>query len=345
MPIKSLIRYRIPFNGEAQIFVSIGDDVKYGQVLFEARRKEILESHFLPKLLSIKPSDSSEYVGRLSGEYVDPGDLLGEKLSAGGMIERKIVAGDSGVVSLERINQGYIDILGETVNFSYESPIEGKIVGITLGSYIEIEAESSTVKLFGSSNLLHALESETNTIVGPLEVIGKGDSVYTAKDLKDSYEGSIVYAGRFLYQTLAEELYLRGVYSVISYSMNYSELMNSKIPVAVVSGYGQIPVNKDFENFIVSCSGQLVSVDVNGKYFSIANKGGLNMTSFKGKKYFTSKLVVGETLMSINSELMGVVGEFSEDLGDESNKIILSSNTKQRVIISKEELESYYFFD
>lgn len=342
-PITRKCRFPIPFNGVATtIFVSVGDKVVEGQTLYDVKKKEVIESHYIPKLLGIRHEETNDHIARISGEYVEKGDLLAERLAAAGMIEKKVLAGGQGVISLERTNQGYIDILGEDVKVSYDSIVHGKVTGITLNSHIEIEAESAVIDFTFGHDLRYATESETSAIVGELVTIGKGDSVYTVEDLLESYDEKIVYAGRFLYPSLAEEIFARGAYAVITYSMDYDKMAGATTPIVVLGGFGQLPINKELETIMTGNVGKLLRVDPEHRKIFIANAKGIELENYPGKHDFTATLTEGDTVISNDPEYRGVTGEIVDILDDKGAKrFVLLTKTNNRLVVYGEVLDNF----
>jgi hypothetical protein len=141
----------IPFD--AEITVKRGDQVKKGDLLYIDNSPDIIETYYLPKALGVKAEDADQYIGRVSGQLIEKGDLLAERITTAGMITKRVVAGVDGIVSTKRIKAGYIDIHSESLERELMSPVDGYIVEVKAGKYIEIESSSVAIDYFSAVNL------------------------------------------------------------------------------------------------------------------------------------------------------------------------------------------------
>lgn len=338
--------FTIPFPGESTSYVSVGDEITYGQKLFEVRRKRILSSYFLPDLLNIKPNKADEYIGRIEGEYVEEGDLLAEKLTAAGMLGKRVVATVDGVIGMDRISLGYLDILGEEEVFTVNSSVKGRVAGITLNSHMVVESEVGRIDYRYGNSLSNAIDIEDGYIVGEFTLVEDGRSVYTEKSLKQSYDGEVVYAGRFVYASLVNELLRRGARCVVTYAVDYDELANIDAPLVVLGGFGQLPVNKDMQALLQGSVGHLVKIDINRPYMYFSNKKGLDPKKYKGRMYFAAQLAVGDRVISNATDSYGVVGEITEIFReDDGNKCLINVTDGANLIIDMRLLDSYTIYE
>ncbi len=91
--------------------------------------------------LGVKVKDTSKYVVCLNGERVEKGDTLAYR--KGGLMgrEKRLIAPNSGVVNLSQIDSGILIILGEAVEKTLSSGLEGKVVNIIKGRRIGVECK------------------------------------------------------------------------------------------------------------------------------------------------------------------------------------------------------------
>lgn len=239
----------IPVNGNATYLCKRLDHVRKGSVLYSSNNNRIEEAHALNEELGVNIKDVSDYLVRIDGEYVMQGEVIAERLVNGGLSLKRVVAGKDGILSFSRINKGVVDILGEQEIVEYKSPIYGKVVDIDINVGIYISTECFSV--FGKNNY----KQEKVEYSGHFIFVGTGESVYTIKHLDDNYEGKIVFVGKYVYPELIVELYKRGAYHVITYSINYDDYRNIQFPITVLGGFGNIIMPdlwyrsiKDFNN-------------------------------------------------------------------------------------------------
>lgn len=259
-------RFLIEIPVDAEIDVKRGESVKKGELLYQDSSSEIIETYYLPKALGVKADQADQYIGRVSGQLIEKGDLLAERLTNAGLVTKRVVAGVDGIISTKRIKSGYIDILSESNEKSIFSPVDGYIVEIKAGKYIEIEASSIAVDYFSAAHLeksAHHVDTLTGEHVvsgrlvsifrqragssidsDPLSIIGN-KSTEIGKEMELLYDseiadfaGKLVYVGNFCQPELVKELYKRQALAVIGNSMDYSEMQNLGLPVIILNGYG-----------------------------------------------------------------------------------------------------------
>lgn len=252
--------FKIPISGSCTIRVKRGDTVKRGDVLLEKEYKKILESFNINKLLGIKSQEAPEYITRVNGEYIVKGEVLAERLTTGGLVVKKIVATQDGVLSLERISEGYLDILSEHVTEEVKSNLYGKVEDVNLSESLSIISRAFEFKGATMSNYF---EGE-----GEFMVIGDGKSVYTQRNITDEVEGKIVFGGRFLYLKTAQEILKRGAIAVIAWSMDWQDYQLLKKNVVVIGGFGQIPYDHSIANAIQSFNNSHVLIRKGSLYIA-----------------------------------------------------------------------------
>ena len=173
-------RFIVEMPTDVEIHVSVGQRVTKNTALYTEDIAVILETHYLPKSLGIKASQSADYIGRVSGQLVQKEDLLAERLTGGGLMTKRIIAGTDGILSTRRLNLGYIDILGEAESKDVFSPVRGKITNVQLGKHIEIESDSLSVDYFRSAHLEKAAH-HVDSLSGEYVVGGFVETLFTKK--------------------------------------------------------------------------------------------------------------------------------------------------------------------
>ncbi len=243
----------IPVSINATYLCKRLDSIRKGTVLYTSNNQRIEEAHALNEELGVNIKDISDYLVRIDGEYIMQGEIIAERLINGGLSLKRVIAGKDGILSFSRINKGIVDILGEQEVVEYRSPIYGKIIDIDINEGIYLSTECFSV--FGKNNY----RQEKVEYSGNFVFLGTGESIYTIKHLDESYEGKIVFVGKYVYPEVITELYKRGASHVITYSINYDDFKNIQFPVTVLGGYGNITMPdmwyrsiKDFNNSYAS---------------------------------------------------------------------------------------------
>jgi hypothetical protein len=304
---------KIECKGDVQFLVKKGDLVNIGSELFRIRKRSLLESYFLPKVLGIKVESTRDYIGRVEGEYVLEGDLLAERLSSGGLINKRVLAGKDGVISFNRLKNGYLDIVGEYIETITKSTFNGVVNDIVLGEYISFSVEGGNVGYIIDKNV----EDKMSDISGELKILGGGDSILNIKSLDDSYENSIVFSGRHMYPELANQLYKRGAKCILTYSIDYLDFRSINVPLVVIGGFGHLTPNKEVHEFIKSSKGSEVKIDIENKEILIVDSPGIDLDKYKGNKFFLSELAEDTQLIVKEGERFGAIA-YSQKAVDEN---------------------------
>ncbi|MCC7290189.1 hypothetical protein IT417_02995 [bacterium] len=321
-------QFLLPFEGKCKVKVSKGDKVRRNDLLFEKSYKKILQSYSVMKELGVEGKNAREFVVRLNGEFVVKGEVLAERITKAGLVVKKIYATGDGIVSFERIDQGYIDLLAEHSDEEVYAQIRGEVVDIDLNRGITIESEAFYVDIaFGHL-------SEQTYASGEFVVIDKGDSVYTSRDLKEDYSGKIVFAGRFVYSKLVSEILEKDALAVIVWATDYVdyELYNGKL--VVLGGFGQIAYDFAISHAISSMNGTLVHIS-EGKLFWSDVGQYLIKDDFE---HITHELKVNDLVRVIDVEGYAGIGKVVDTSNEPGYYTVLLSNG-QRKLLANECLE------
>ncbi len=247
--------FQIPLHGKVKMLVGRGDKVKKGDHLFQREYKKILASYSVTKDLGISPKDAKEYTVRLNGEYVTVGEILAERLTSGGLIVKKIFATVEGLLSLDRLDEGFIDILSEHTVETVESNMYGTVSDIDLSRSITIESHAYQLNTVLTA---HGVDTE-----GDFYILGDGNSVYSQRSINEDIEGKIVFAGRFLYAQTATEILKKGAIAIVTWSMDWNDYTQFKNKIVVVGGFGQIPYDQMVSHAIAAFNGSHILISEN----------------------------------------------------------------------------------
>jgi hypothetical protein len=301
----------IPFRGKVDVSLDKGQLVKPGDLLFKRSLKKIKRSYYLPKELGVTADRADDHVARLNGEYVTAGEILAERLAGGGLIVRKVHASVDGIISLQRLNKGYIDILAESETLEVTSDFRGTVEKIDMGQGMYV---TTSIWMMRTTALMKPSKDEFDSIyAGKFEQIGDGSSIYVVKDLKDSYEGKIVFAGRFVYPDLVRELYNRGAELVVAYAMDYDDYMLLADPVILLGGFGNLGYDSYWQKSISAMFGSFCVVDIAKGAVMWADTGQfMNQNPYEAESIVVPVLKSGMDVMCMDVEDTNRVGKIAE---------------------------------
>lgn len=299
-------KFHIPAQEDMLMYVKKGGKVRVGSKLFKSRTKRIVDSYHLPSELGIKAGTEMDHIVRLPGEFIGKGEVLAERMASGGLVVKKAISAKEGVLSTARLESGYLDILSEKQDLEVVSDMFGEVIEADARLGINIEttvwAMDFFAKQFGKRDQAHGF--------GKFKVVNGGGSVYTVKDLEESYYGEIVFAGRFVYPDLVLELYERGAEMVIVYAMNYMDYKSLEVPVIVLGGFGQLAFPKKLQEFISAMDEKLTSLDFKEKEIVFGDAGEYLSDGSKHADFeFTNTYGVGTEVMLTDAVHFGRVGK------------------------------------
>ncbi len=252
-------QFKIPYGVRDKVLVRVGDIVKPRDELLERRDNTKAYSIFIPSLLDIKIKEIPEYINCIDGEFVNEGDVLVEKPNQGGMTVAKLVAPTEGVVDLERIGSGYLDILGEEGDSVSRSTFNGEVLDINLVDGLVIESSASAMDIKILSKMYQRDEPEK--IIGEFVVVGDGNTLQVRADDAD-YSNKIVFAGKYLHTSLLQDLFERGAAFVLAYSMEYEDFRKQTLPLGLIGGFGEISCSNSIVSLLTARNGDLCTIDL-----------------------------------------------------------------------------------
>lgn len=312
--------FNIQLLGHVAINVKRGDKVRVGDPLYKREYKKILESYTVQKELGVAPTEAYKYLVRLDGEYVTKGEILAERLANGGLVVKKIYATTDGLLSFDRLNKGYIDILSEFENEEVSSNLSGTVIDFDHQRHISIRSKAFAMDTISSWN--------GEDIDGSLVMVKTGDSVYTVNDLEESYNEKIVFAGRFAYPDLIAQIIKRGAKGVVVWSMNYKDYESVKNHAVVMGGFGQIPFDYTISHAISSMNGSHVMISDSSIVIADAGQYLLhdNFTTIK------AHLKVNDHVKVIDNDNFGLVGKIVDTTNDDGYYTVAITNGDRLLI-------------
>lgn len=289
-------KFKIPLNGGERINVKSKQKIEVGDKLFTKSDNGIRESYLLVDELICKSSECMKYVTCIDGSYVEEGDVLAQKTAHSGLTIKKIVAGVSGIVDLERLPKGFIDILGEEEESDVKSNVSGIIDEVLPGSHIIINSAASALDLVATTLFEEKLFGNLIFLTDSVEVITEIPEI----DLK----GKIVWAGGYLTMNLALKLFQRGVSAVVAYCMEYDDFRNLGLPVAIVEGFGKIHCDERFFKEFYKVNEKFIVLDGEENQLFVAK----DIQSEKVEGQHFVRELLGSEVISRHSAHYGYIG-------------------------------------
>jgi hypothetical protein len=223
----------------------------------------------ISKELGVSPRLVKDHLVVSDGEIVDKGDVIAKRSVSMGMMERVVKAISDGRLSYRRIDSGVVDIMSPFSESTVVAGISGRVRMI-----IPETNQKRQLILSTEAYVAHPVICGGESISGRLGIIKEGSSVYFPEDVKSELRGKIVLAGRELNSMLYEALVEVGALGVIVGGMNISDFINlgmKAIPVFVMEGWGVVPVNSIFLDFLNKSKESYVYMDVSNEKLVVYN--------------------------------------------------------------------------
>jgi hypothetical protein len=230
--------FKIPLTGGEKLYIKNKQNIRSGDPLFSKTENRIKESYFLVEELDCRASECFKYITCINGSYVDKGEVLAEKKSSKGLTIKKIVSTVAGIVDLERLDKGFIDILAEEQEVKVESNFTGLVADILPSSHLIINSPASVLDLAATTLFEEKLFGNLTFINKENDVLSQVPDI----DLKDK----IVWVGAYLPIELALSAFQRGARGLLTYSMEYEDFRNLGLPIGVIEGFGKIHCDEVF---------------------------------------------------------------------------------------------------
>ena len=288
--------FSIPLKGGESIKVKTKENVSPGDLLFTKEENRIKESYFLIEELNCKLKDCPEYIKCIDGVYVGKGEILAQKKTKNGLTVKRVISGKSGIIDLDRLKKGFIDILSEEEKTQVHSQFRGVIKDILPGSYIEIQSCVSALDLVETTLFEEKMFGEVVLLTDDEQVVSTVPDI----NLKDK----IVWAGPYLPNNLALKIFKKGAKAIITYCMEYDDFKNFKLPIAVIEGFGNIHCSEKILKEIHKLDSKFVIVDPDeNQLFVIKDK----QKKSDNDSFFVKELL-GVTVISRHSAHYGYIG-------------------------------------
>ncbi len=298
-------RFKIPIKNTDRIIAKEGD-INIGDTLFERVDTPLKKSISVTKILKCKNDECERYINRVDGEYIEEGEVIAKRTTSGKLSVIELVSPVSGILDMNRIKMGYIDILGEESVSIVKSDFTGYIETINPVDGLVVVTDAVCVDGVVTTKI-------EDKFFGKLEVLGDGRSILKESSLDADYSGKIVWVGPYLYNKVAVELFERGAVAVITYAMSYSEFRDVGLPIMVLGGFGSVHCDSVFLNKFLEFKNKFVMLDSLENQLFI-----LSSSNIESKGWFVNvynnQLVISRSQSSYG--YIGKVIEFDQDSGN-----------------------------
>lgn len=298
-------RFKIPIKGTDRIVAKEGN-VNIGDILFERVDTPLKKSISVTKALKCKNEECEKYMNRVDGEYIEEGEVIAKKTSTGKLSVIELVSPISGILDLNRVGMGYIDILGEESVSIVKSDFTGYVESINPVDGLVVITDAVCVDGVVTTKI-------EDKFFGKLEILGDGKSILKESSLDADYSGKIVWVGPYLYNKVAIELFERGAVAVITYAMSYTEFRDIGLPIMVLGGFGSVHCDSVFLNKFLEFKDKFVMLDSSENQLFI-----LSGSNIESKEWFVNvynnQLVISRSQSSYG--YIGKVVEYDQDSGN-----------------------------
>lgn len=297
-------KFSIPYGVGDTVLVTPGEHIKRGECLIKSRKSTRKNSFYIPEQIGCSLQDVNSVLECIDGEFVQEGDTLAQKVTTGGLMVKKLIAPSSGIVDLARIDNGYIDLLGEESATEIVSTFAGSVESISPMEGLTISASALALDILSISDMFDVQNvSKEKKIIGEFVSLGEGRDLRLKSDA-ESYHGKIVYVGKYLHIDLLHDLFQKGAAFVLTYSMDYEDFRRQGLPVGVIGGFGEIYSSNILLNKLATMDGKFVVVDyAESQIFFLQDE---NINSVKGNMFVEN--LNGAVVRSLLLSNYGMVG-------------------------------------
>lgn len=288
--------FKIPLTGGERIYIKNQQKVTSGEPLFSKTDNRIKESYFLVEELGCKSSECLRFITCINGSYIEKGEVLAEKTTKKGLAVKQIVSSVSGIVDLERIEKGFIDILAEEEEVTVKSNFNGTVADILPGDHIHINSPASVLDLSATTLF-------KEKIFGSMTFLNKEGGVMS--DVPDiDLKNKIVWAGSYLPLTLALKVFKKGARAIVTYCMEYEDFKNLGLPIGVIEGFGKIHCDNIFLKELYKLEEKFVVLNNAEKQLFAAKE---QQREQRDREFFVKELL-GAQVISRHSAHYGYIG-------------------------------------
>lgn len=324
-------QFNIPYKSGDKPLVKMGDKLKKGTKLLRKKGSNIKYSFYLPEQIGGEASKALNFINCIDGEFMNKGDILAQRVVAGGLTVKKLISPTQGVVDLSRIDRGYLDLLGEESELLVKSTFTGAVEELNPVDGINIVSGTYALDILAISDL-SLRNTQDSKIIGEFVVLGDGKELLLQSE-EESYKDKIVFVGKYLHPELMFDLFEKGALFVLTYSMEYEDFRRRGLPVGVIGGFGEIYSSNKMVDFIASIKQNFAIVDyTESQMFFVTDS-----KTYKAKEDLFVKSASGSAVISRSLSNYGMLGEI-ESVEDDV-VVTVKWETGQRTMINIGSLE------
>ncbi len=305
--------FSIPYTSQDKVLVKKGDTVKVGDDILRRESNVVKHSFSIPEQIGAPAERSKEYVTCIDGELVTEGTILAERLIAGGLNIKRLISPSDGVIDLERIDKGYLDILGEETTVDIKSSFKGEVLDVNPVEGIKVNSPAYAFDIKLISDVFNNRNERLNKkIFGEFVFLGDGkDLLLKAEDT--DYHEKIVFVGKYLHTSLLHDLFQKGASFVLTYSMDYRDFRRQGLPIGVLGGFGEIFFSEQILDILKSMVGSFAIVDYEENQLFFLNEGKALESSKDSLFVYSLKDSTVRSLSLANYAMLGKVVGTEED--------------------------------
>jgi hypothetical protein len=272
------------------------------------------------KVLKCKNEECESYIVRVDGEYIEEGEIIASKTSSGKLSVVELISPINGILDLNRIKMGYVDILGEESSSVIKSDFSGYVETVNPIDGLVVVTDAVCVDGVVTTK-------SDDKFFGKLDVLGDGRSILKESSLESDYTGKIVWVGPYLYNKVAIELFERGAVAVITYAMAYSEFREIGLPIMILGGFGSVHCDNVFVNKLLEFKDKFVMLDSSENQLFI-----LSSSNSENKGWFVN-IYVNQLVISRSSSTYGYIGKIME-YDQDSNNVFVDFGNKGKLLMN-----------
>lgn len=257
---------RLPIKGE--VLVSVGDTVKYDQVVARALLPGLLQTVRLAEKLGVEPKDAVAMSAYQVGASIKQGDMIAQTKGFLGMFKTEVVSEFTGTVEALSEVTGNMLIREPSIPVDIHAYLNGKVVSI-------IEDEGATVETRGAMvQGIFGIGGETS---GEIRVaVGGCNDLLEESHIQPSDEGKILVGGRGITAAAlkkANDLKVAGLVVGAVKDLDLIQLLGYDIGVAITGqeavdttllcteGFGELPMAERTFQLLKSIEGRRASMN------------------------------------------------------------------------------------
>jgi len=257
---------RLPMQGD--LLCTVGDTVKFDDIIAEGEIKGVLATVKLASILGISPDTISKHLTVKINEEINRGDIVGRSSSFFNLFKSECISPYTGI--LEYINEttGNIGIRLNSTKIKLDAYINGKVKEIVNNDGAIIETNGTLIQgIFGIGGEKHGiLKVITSNVSEDLKI----------EDINSSYKDCILVGGRNISIELIRKCEAVGVVGIICGAVSDDAIKkyinkdlgvaitgeeNTKLSIILTEGFGSIYMSERTFNLLKELHNKNVAIN------------------------------------------------------------------------------------